>query len=188
MWWFWWFWAPIGAFARRVGECLGTRLARIAGEADYLVQRTRTASRPERAAWLVRCAIACLIVASECILLVLLRIRSGSPLALVVAWSAIILLPKPTPRIPLVVARMLAVVFTLTNSARLYDLMKARFPTVQNYGAFLGFCGFLIWIALFLWALSAFRISRHARLRPVSKPRSTLEDQVPPSARAGAIH
>jgi hypothetical protein len=187
MWWFLWFWAPIGAFARRVGECLGTGLARIAGEADYLVQRTRTASPPERAAWPVRCAIAGLIVGGECILLGLLRIRSGSPLALIVAWGAIVLLPKPTPRIPLVVARMLAMVFTLTSFARLYDLTKAKFPAVQNYGAVIGFCGFLVWIALFLWALSGFRISQIARSRPVSKPRSTREDQVPLSDRAGAI-
>jgi hypothetical protein len=168
MWWLWWFWAPIGAFARWVGERLGAGVAGIAGEAGYLAQRTRSASPPERSAWLFRCTVSCVILAGEGLLLTILGVRTDHPLTLVIAWTAILLLPKPTPRVPLLVARILAVIFTMTNLAALYDLAKAKLPSLQAHDAIIGFCGFVIWIALSLWALSTIRSSR-ARARMVSR-------------------
>jgi hypothetical protein len=167
MWLFWWFWEPIGVFARWVGERLGVGLAGIAGETGYLAQRTRTASPSERSAWLFRCIVSCIILAGEGLVLTLFGVRTDHPLTLVIAWTAIFLLSKPTPRVPLLIARMLAVIFTMTNLAALYDLAKAKLLALQAYGAIFGFCGFVIWIALSLWALSALRSTR-TRARMVS--------------------
>jgi hypothetical protein len=166
MWWFWWFLEPIGAFARWIGERLGASVAGVAGETEYLAQRARTASPAERSAWLFRCTISCLIVAGEWILLALLHLRSDHPLALLVVWVAVLLLPKPTPRIPLVLARILAVVFTMTNLAALYDSAKAKIPGLDAYSAIVGFCGFAIWIALSAWALLGVRVSSRVHPSP----------------------
>jgi hypothetical protein len=172
MWWFWWFLAPIRALARRIGEFLGIRLARIAGEADYLTQWTRTASPAERSAWLFRCTVSCLVVIGECGLLMLFTVRADHPLTLVVVWAAILLLPKPTPRVPLVTARILAELFTMTNLAALYDLTKSKLPGLHSYGAVIGFCGFVVWIALSIWALSPlWRSKRPDALSPRPTPR-----------------
>jgi hypothetical protein len=172
MWWFWWFLAPIGALARRIGECLGIGLARIVGEADYLTQRTRTASPAERSAWLLRCTVSCLIVIGECALLMLFKVRVDNPLTVVVASAAILLLPTPTPRVPLIIARILAVVFTMTNLAGLYDLIKSKLPAFQSYGVVIGFCGFAIWVTLSIWALSPLWLSKRRDVRsPQPTPR-----------------
>ena len=172
MWWFWWFLAPIGALARRIGECLGIGLARISGEGDYLTQRTRTASAAERSAWLFRCTVSCLIVIGECVLLMLFKVRADHPLTLVVAWAATLLMPKPTPRVPLIIARILAVVFTMTNLAALYDLTKSKLPAFQSYGAVIGFCGFVVWIAFSIWAFSPLWLSKRRDIRsPQPAPR-----------------
>jgi hypothetical protein len=168
MWWFWWFLASTGALARWIGESVGAGLARIAGEADYLGRRTRTASPAERSAGLFRFFVSCVVIGVELALLMVLRIGASSPIALAIAWVAIVILPKPTPGVLLVVARMLAVVFTLTNLGVLYDSIKAKLPSIQNYGAIIGSFGFVIWTALFLWALSALRLSRHSQQKSVS--------------------
>jgi hypothetical protein len=161
---FFWFEASILSLVRRLGWGLGAGLARVGREIDYLAYRTRTASPREKSAWLFRCVVSCVLIAGEWTLLALAGIRADSPIALMIAWATIALLPNPTPRVPLVVARILAVVFTMTNLAAFYGVAKTTYPHAQvPYGTIAAICGVAIWIALSIWALMALRSPASAR-------------------------
>jgi hypothetical protein len=145
-------------FAQWIGLSIRAGFIGIGREADHLVRQAKAASRAERSAWVYRCIASCLLIVGQGAILSLAGVRTDHPLTLIVAWATIFLLPKPTPRIPLVVARALAMVFTMTNLAAFYDLAKAKYPsTVEPYGSIAGWCGMAIWIALSLWVLSSLR-------------------------------
>ena len=145
-------------FAQWIGLSVRAGFLGIGREVDHLAHRARAASRTERSAWAYRCIASCLLIVGQGAILSLAGVRTDHPLTLIVAWATIFLLPKPTPRIPLVVARALAMVFTMTNLAAFYDLAKAKYPSVvEPYGSIAGWCGIAIWIALSIWVLSSFR-------------------------------
>ena len=145
-------------FAQWIGLCIRAGFLGIGREADHLARRARAASRAERSAWVYRCIASCLLIVGQGAILSLAGVRTDHPLTLIVAWATIFLLPKPTPRIPLVVARALAMVFTMTNLAAFYDLAKAKYPSVvEPYGSVAGWCGIAIWIALSIWVLVSLR-------------------------------
>jgi hypothetical protein len=145
-------------FAQWIGWSIRAGFLGIGREIDHLARRARAASGAERSAWVYRCTASCLLIVGQGAILSLAGVRTDHPLTLVTAWATIFLLPKPTPRIPLVVARALAMVFTMTNLAAFYDLAKAKYPSVVDpYGSIAGWCGIAIWIALSLWVLSSFR-------------------------------
>jgi len=144
--------------AQWIGWSIRTGFLGLGREVDHLARRARAASRAERSAWVYRCITSCLLIVGQGAILSLAGVRTDHPLTLVIAWATIFLLPKPTPRIPLAVARALAMVFTMTNLAAFYDLAKAKYPSaVEPYGSIAGWCGIAIWIALSIWVLVSFR-------------------------------
>jgi hypothetical protein len=148
-------------FAQWIGWSIRAGFLAIGREIGYLTRRAGTASSIERSAWMYRCVVSCLLVAGGWALLSLSGVRTDHPIAFIVAWATVFLLPKPTPRLPLFVARILAATFTITNLAALYDLAKAAYPKVlEPYGNIVGLCGIAIWIALSIWALASFRHPR----------------------------
>lgn len=145
-------------FAQWIGLSVRAGFLGIGREVDHLAHRARAASRTERSAWAYRCIASCLLIVGQGAILSLAGVRTDHPLTLIVAWATIFLLPKPTPRIPLVIARALAMVFTMTNLAAFYDLAKAKYPSVvEPYGSVAGWGGIAIWIALSIWILASFR-------------------------------
>src|SRR5579863_1231213 len=98
-----WFEASILSLARWIGWSARAGVDRLGKEADHLADRARTASDAEKSAWIFRCIVSCVLIACEWAVLTLFGVRADRPITLVVAWAAIVLLPKPTPRIPLVV-------------------------------------------------------------------------------------
>lgn len=145
-------------FAQWIGLSIRAGFLGIGREIDYLASRTRAASRAERFAWAYRCIASCLLIAGQGAVFTLSGVRADHPLMLITAWATIFLLPRPTPRVPLVVARVLAMGFTMTNLAAFYDLAKAKYPSVvEPYGSVAGWCGIAIWIALAIWVLASFR-------------------------------
>ncbi|MBN9659268.1 MAG: hypothetical protein J0H49_13865 [Acidobacteria bacterium] len=145
-------------FAQWIGLSIRAGFIGIGREADHLVRQAKAASRAERSAWVYRCVASCLLIIGQGAVLSLAGVRTDHPLTLITAWATIFLLPKPTPRIPLAVARALAMVFTMTNLAAFYDLAKATYPgVVDPYGRIAGWCGIAIWIALSIWVLASFR-------------------------------
>lgn len=148
-------------FAQWIGLSIRAGFLGIGREADHFVRQAKAASRAERSAWIYRCIASCLLIVGQGAILSLAGVRTDHPLTLIVAWATIFLLPKPTPRIPLVVARALAMVFTMTNLAAFYDLAKAKYPSVvEPYGSIAGWCGIAVWIALSIWVLASFRRRR----------------------------
>jgi hypothetical protein len=110
--------------------------------------------------------------------LTLFGVRADNPITLVVAWAAIVLLPRRTPRIPLVVARILAVVFTMANLAAFYDLAKGKYPTlVAPFSSVAGVAGVGIWIGLSVWVVFALR-SPMAEAEPGLSPAAPLSGDV----------
>lgn len=145
-------------FAQWIGLSIRTGLLAIGREIDNLARRARAASGAERSAWVYRCIASSLLIVGQGAILSLAGVRTDHPLTLITAWATIFLLPKPTPRIPLVVARALTMVFTMTNLAAFYDLAKAKYPSVvEPYGSIAGWCGIAIWIVLSIWVLASFR-------------------------------
>lgn len=144
--------------AQWIGLSIRAGFIGIGREADHLVRQAKAASRSERSAWVYRCIASCLLIVGQGAVYSLSGVRADHPLMLISAWATIFLLPRPTPRVPLAVARVLAMGFTMTNLAALYDLAKAEFPTaVEPYGNVAGWCGIAIWIALSIWVLASFR-------------------------------
>ncbi|MCZ2075725.1 MAG: hypothetical protein LC130_12095 [Bryobacterales bacterium] len=149
--------------ARWIGWSIRSGFLAIGREIGYLAHRASSASGTDRSAWMYRCIVSCLLIAGQWALLSLSGVRTDHPIAFIVAWATVFLLPKPTPRLPLFVARALAATFTITNLAALYDLAKASYPKVVGpYGNIAGLCGIAIWIALSIWALASFRHPRRS--------------------------
>ena len=166
--------------AQWIGWFLRAGVTGIGREVDYIAHRARTSSEREKSAWVFRCVASCLLIAGEWALLTLAGIRADNPIALLIAWATIFLLPKPTPRIPLLVARILAVIFTMASLAAFYDLAKGKYPTAfAPYSAVAAFLGFAIWIVLSIWALMGLRSEARAHATASSGQTSPMTANSP---------
>jgi transitional endoplasmic reticulum ATPase len=143
-----------------VGQRIGAGAARLAGEADYLFERTRSSSSPERFAWLQRCLIALIIVGGEYLLLRPFSSRLDDLLSLTVSWLVMFLLPKPTPRLLLLAARFAAVGATLMNMRAGMHMLEAAIPSLAGWAVALA----VVWVGLMavgiVWTLRALRPPR----------------------------
>src|SRR5215831_17691458 len=90
-----------------IGWAIGAGAARVARQIRLSRHRNSTAYGSERATWVWRAVIATLLVAAAWLLIEQRSIRQNTVLALSIAWVTVALLPKPTPRIPLLMARLL---------------------------------------------------------------------------------
>ena len=120
---------PPASLPRWIGWHIGAGVASIGREFDYLTQRARTSSERERSAWLFRCAVSCALVIGEYVLLYVLLPRRDNLVSLGSSWLVLLLLPRPTPRIPLFAGRCLAFVTTI---ALLIAVMVSD-PAIAEY-------------------------------------------------------
>ncbi len=143
-----------------VGQRIGAGAARLTGEADYLFERTRSSSSPERFAWLQRCLIALILVGGEYLLLRPFSSRLDDLLSLTVSWLVIFLLPRPTPRLLRLAARFAAVGATLMNIRTGMHMLEAAFPSLAGWAVAFA----VVWVGLMVvgivWTLRALRPPR----------------------------
>ena len=136
-------------------------VAFVSRELQYLWHRTNAASGSEKAAWIWRCLVSCALVAGEWVLLERTSLRRNVPVAFIVVWVTLLLLPNPTPRIPLLIARLLAVVATIAGIGAFDTWAKSRFRTaLAGWSAILELCYAALWLGLGIWAVLALRPHR----------------------------
>lgn len=139
---------PSGSLAHWIGWRVGTGVASVGREVDYLAQRARTSSESERTAWLFRCAVSCALVVGEYLFLYVFLARRDNLIALGSSWLVLLLLPRPTPRIPLFAGRCLAFVTTIANASTGLDWLAKSWPSFQVWTGILWFAlmgGLLVW-------------------------------------------
>ncbi len=144
---------PPASLARWIGGRFGAGVASIGQEVDYLKQRAKSSSGTERSAWLFRCAVACALVAAEYVFLYAFLSRRDSLVALGSSWLVLLALPRPTPRIPLFAARVLAFVTTIAAASAGFDRLGKTWPLFQAWNGILWFVlmgGLLVWSFLAL--------------------------------------
>ncbi len=127
------------SLAHWIGWRLGAGVASIGREVDYLTQRAKTASERERSAWLFRCIVSCALVIAEYFFLYVILSRRDTLLALGSAWLVLLLLPRPTPRIPLFAGRCLAFVVTIANASVGLDWLGRALPAINAWSGILWF-------------------------------------------------
>jgi transitional endoplasmic reticulum ATPase len=137
----------IGWYLRAGADSIGR-------EVNGIARRAKTSSGNERSAWLYRGIVSCALVAGEILVLYWLSLRPDSVATLVTSWCVLLVLPKPTPRIPLFAARWIALIALLLNLNVLFDVIKSAVPGAKGWdGAFT----MLWWVCTAMLAIWAFR-------------------------------
>ena len=150
-----------GGLAYWVGQRLRRGVGALGAEADYLYARSRNASADERSAWLWRATFGTAIVIGEYLFLYRILNRRDNPVALGVSWAMLFLLPRPTPRLVLLVARLLVFVTSTTALSSALNTVAEAIPGLRPWNDLIWFLGMA---ALMIWALSSLRVRR----RPVA--------------------
>lgn len=142
----------IDKLAYRLGRLLGTGAAIAAG------RDTPSYSRPvSTTAWLGRCALSLAILASTYGILSWLSPRMDTIPSLMGSWLALLLLPRTTPRLFLMIARLFAMATSISVLGSSWTWAVKRWPQVDSFeGIFLaGWWGLAF--AMLVWALVALR-------------------------------
>lgn len=145
------------SLAQWVGWRIRSVAMAVGSEVAFLEHRVRHATSSERLAWWYRCATACVLVVAEFLALWALAPRLDSVFAMAGTWAVIAVLPRPTPRIPLLAARLLAFGATLGAANALWLRATATFPSLQSWDGVFTIAWGLLCAGLFIWALLAVR-------------------------------
>ena len=141
----------LGGLARRVGIGLGIVAAYLSGHSRF------QPSQQERSAWLRRCLIATSLVCAGYLILSRLSPRLDTIPSLLGSWIVVALLPKPTPRIPLLIARLFALATTSTSFGSIWIWAMTRWPALQAAEGMFLFCWWGLAFALLVWSSLALR-------------------------------
>ena len=143
----------------RVGWLFGTGLTKVAHEAHYLTERTKTASALERSAWLYRCVISFALVGAE---FVVARLFFDSRLdhvfSLPLAVGVLLVLPRPHVRWPLLIARAFVLVTLLAVLERVHVWsLESYSETVRSWDSVYSLGSLVLMFGLWIWVLFALR-------------------------------
>jgi transitional endoplasmic reticulum ATPase len=141
-----------------MGWAIGAGAARVARQIRHSRHRNSTAYASERATWVWRAVISTFLVGAAWLLIEQRSIRQNTVLALSIAWVTVVLLPKPTPRIPLLMARLLAVIVTVGAIGTLVNYAAPRIS--KEWHDSLAYVGIVAWVSLGVWACLALRPGR----------------------------
>jgi hypothetical protein len=141
----------LGGLARRVGVGLGIVAAHLSGHSRF------QPSQYERSVWLRRCLIATSLVCAGYFVLSWLSPRLDTIPSLLGSWIVVALLPKPTPRIPLLIARLFALATTSTSFGSTWIWAVTRWPALQAAEGMFLVCWWGLAFALFVWSFLALR-------------------------------
>lgn len=160
--------------AHWIGRWIGTGARSAADEISFLSQRSRQVSASQRADWIRRVLVSTLVLLGMWFVVTALIPSLGSFVKCGAAWVLIAILPRPTPRLILFAARMLAMITTLFVIGDIAEYLKGPLPEVSGM---IGLCGLVAWVGLGIWAFLAFRSS---------PPRATVSVGQVESVTAGA--
>ena len=176
----------LGGLARRVGVGLGIVAAHLWGGSRLQPYQH------ERSAWLRRCLIATSLVCAGYFVLSWLSPRLDTIPSLLGSWIVVALLPKPTPRIPLLIARLFALATTSTSFGSIWIWAVTRWPGLQvAEGVFL-VCWWGLAFALLVWSFLALRRPRNRAVALVTiqpiQPQSRGYSQWTPYPEVPSVH
>lgn len=142
--------------AHWIGQWIGTGAKSAADKISFLSQRSRQASTTERADWLRRVLVSALVLLGMWFVVTAVIPSLGNVVKCGAAWVLIAILPRPTPRLILFAARMLAMITTLFAIGDIAEYLKGPLPEVSRM---IGLCGLVAWVGLGIWVFLAFRAS-----------------------------
>ena len=153
------FTSPRSWLSYRVGWLFGAGLTKVAREAHYLTERTKTASALERSAWLYRCVISFALVGAE---LVVARLFFDSRLdhvfSLPLAVGVLLVLPRPHVRWPLLIARAFVLVTVLAVLERAHVWSLKNYPeTVRSWDSVYSLGSLVLMFGLWIWVMFALK-------------------------------
>lgn len=152
---------PNAGLATWIGWHLRAGADSIGREVDNLARRAKTSSETERSAWLFRWVVSSAMVLGECLALNWLSFRPDSIAALITSWSVLVLLPKPTPRIPLFVGRWVALVALVLNLNVAFAAVKRILPAARTWDGVFTVAWWACIGVLVFWAFRALWPRRH---------------------------
>lgn len=164
----------IDKLAYRLGHLLGSGAAHVVGRG----RRSGSTS-----GWLLRCFWSlCIVVGTHGILL-RFSPRLDSIPALLGTWLALLFLPRPTPRLFLMIARFYAMGTTITSFATLWFWAAKRWPIMAPWEGVFVFGWWSLAFAMVLWAFLALRRQpQHSRALVQAIPRPSTDFAQPPPA------
>lgn len=157
----------IDKLAYRLGQLLGAGAAHVAGR-GVPPPSTPPASK---SAWIGRCILSAAIVVGAYYILTWMSPRLDSIPWVLGSWFALLILPRPTPRLFLMIARFYVMGTTITTVASLWFWASKRWPIVGSWDGVFVFCWWSLTFAMFLWAFLA--------LRRKPQPNRTLVQVIP---------
>ena len=158
---FFWSAPPYVTVASWLGWHLGSGIRSVAREGDYLAHRASTSPQTEKSAWLLRLIVSCGLVAGQVLLLNWLSFGLNTIPTLLTSWCVLILLPRPTPRVPLFAGRLIAGLALLLNLNVAHGAMKGVLPALNRWDGWIAIMWWLLAGALVVWAFKAFWPHRH---------------------------
>jgi hypothetical protein len=143
----------------RVGRLFGAGLTKVAREARFLTDRTKTASALERSAWLYRCMISFAMVGAEFLIARLFfASRLDHVLSLPLSVGVLLVLPRPHVRWPLLTARAFVLVTLLAVLERVHVWsLKSYSETVRSWDSVYSLGSLVLMFGLWIWVLFALR-------------------------------
>lgn len=146
--------------AHWIGRWIGTGARSAADEISFLSQRADTASPSQKSAWVKRAVVGTAMVGGEYVLLNPLASRLDDVLSLAVSWLVLFLLPTPTPRLLLLLARFVAVGASLMNFRMGMQRLETLFPGLASWTILFA----AVWVGLLfvglLWTARALKPTR----------------------------
>lgn len=165
----------IDKLAYRLGHLLGSgaAIASSRGAPSY----TRS---PSRTAWLGRCVLSLVIVTGTYGILSWLSPRMDTIPSLLGSWLALLLLPRPTPRLFLLVARLFAMATSISVLGSSWTWASKRWQPISPFEGLFLVCWWGLAFAMLVWALAALRrrSQHHRALVPVI-PRPVTDHSQP---------
>jgi len=166
-----------------VGQRLRRGVDGLAEEAAFLQQRVRGATPAERLSWLWRCGLAIALLAVEIAVLTVSNSKAGDPLAFVTSWLALVLMPRPVPRLLLVTGRLFAAIFTAASLASMISWANSEYSGLRAWSSVLTLVNVAVWLGIAIWALAGFR-----RQQPRLTTSATSATEVAASVPVGVEH
>lgn len=169
----------------RLAYWVGQRLRRgvdgVAEEVAFLQGRVLGATPAQRLSWLWRCGVAITLLAAETAVLTISNSKAGSPLTFVTSWLALVLMPRPVPRLLLVTGRLLAAIFTAAGLASLLSWAASEYSGLRLWSSVLTLANVAVWLGMTVWALAGFR-RQHPRLTTSATSATEVAASVPVEA------
>ncbi len=161
----------IDKLAYRLGRLLGS------GAAIATCRGTPSYSRPASTTiWLGRCALSLAILVTTYGVLSWLSPRMDTLPSLLGSWLALLLLPRPTPRLFLMIARLFAMATSISVLGSSWTWAIKRWPRIDSFeGAFL-LCWWGLTFAMLVWASLALRRPHASRALVPVIPRPVVSN------------